>query len=357
MNLEVQTPAEWLGTVVKPSLEMVIQFDLASDDTLIVCGGFEDRSIGVLQNAAAKRTSFNVLLILYEPFVAENKAAAIRDLCAKVGLRVEEVEYDRENPTGFGAVLISKLSNRGGRIYLDVSGMSRLLMVQSLVALGNRPRRFADCFVAYAEAEYYPPSQAEAEAQLAKSESDPTLSILFLSSGVFEVTVIPELSALAPLGEQARLIAFPSLDAHQLTALRNELQPSRLSLIEGEPPSLVNRWRQDIISKINRLDQIPNAESLVTSTLSYEQTLDCLLRLYATHSLRERLIVSPTGSKMQTVAVGIFRAIVRDIQIAYPTPLQFCSPSNYTGGVGKLHQLALASFSLHQPDGMSAACA
>ena len=357
MNLEVQTPAEWLGTVVKPPLESVVQFAFASDDTLVVCGGFEDRSIGVLQNAAANGASFNVLLILYEPFVAENKASAIRELCGRCSLRIEEVVYDRENPTGFGTVLISKLSNREGRIYLDISGMSQLLMVQSLVALGSRPKRFADCFVAYAEAEHYPPSQTEAEAQLAKSESDPTLSILFLSSGVFEVTVVPELSALAPLGEQARLIAFPSLDAHQLTALRNELQPSRLSFIEGEPPSLANRWRQDIISKINRLAQIPNAESVVTSTLSYEQTLDCLLGLYETHSLRERLIVSPTGSKMQTVAVGILRAIVKDIQIAYPTPLQFCSPANYTEGVGELHQLALAPFSPHQREGIAAACA
>jgi len=345
MNLEVQTPAEWLSTVVKPPLESVAQFKLSSNDTLVVCGGFEERSIGVLQNAAASGTSFNVLLILYEPFVAENRASTIRDLCGRFDLRLEQVAYDRENPTGFGAVLISHLLNREGRIYLDISGMSRLLMVQSLVALRNVPRQFADCFVAYAEAEHYPPTQAEAEAQLAKSDTDPSLSILFLSSGVFDVTVVPELSALAPLGEQTRLIAFPSLDAHQLTALRNELQPSRLSVIEGEPPSATNRWRRDIISKINRLSQIPNIESRITSTLSYEQTLDCLLWLYEANSLRERLIVSPTGSKMQTVAVGILRAIVKDVQIAYPTPLQFCSPANYTVGVGALHQLALAPFS------------
>jgi hypothetical protein len=345
MNLQVQTPAEWLTESERPPLEPVAQFNLTSDDVLVVCGGFEERALGILQNAATSGAAFNVLLINYKPYVPQNKSSAIREICRDSNLHLEETTYDREAPAGFGGVLIESLSNCRGRIYLDVSGMSRLLMVQSLVALAGSDRQFSNCFVTYAEAQEYPPTEEDATAQLVRSRDDPTLSILFLSSGVFEVTVVPELSALASLGEQARLIAFPSLDAHQLTALRNELQPSRLTFIEGEPPRPVNRWRQRIISEINRLDQIPNAESQTTSTLSYEQTLESLLKLYETHSLRERLIVSPTGSKMQTVAVGIFRAVVNDIQIAYPTPLEFCSPGNYTRGVGPLHQLALSPFS------------
>ena len=79
--------------------------------------------------------------------------------------------------------------------------MSRLLILQVLVALGNRTDRFDRCSVAYTEAQVYPPSQNEAEAKIAKRNIDPTYSVLFLSSGVFEVTIVPELSSASiPLG-------------------------------------------------------------------------------------------------------------------------------------------------------------
>jgi hypothetical protein len=168
--------------------------------------------------------------------------------------------------------------------------------------------------------------------------------VLFLSSGIFEVTVVPELSSAAITSSQTRLVAFPSLDADQLTALRVELQPSRFTLIEGIPPSPENAWRTQAVSILNRLDQIPNAEKVPTSTLDYVETLDCLVKLYAKYGIREHILISPTGSKMQTVAVGLFRAFIEDVQIVYPTPRGFRSPENYTSGVGTLHCLPLEAF-------------
>jgi hypothetical protein len=47
---------------------------------------------------------------------------------------------------------------------------------------------------------------------------------------------------------------------------------------------------------------------------------------------------------MQTVAVGLFRALMDDVQIVYPTPKEFRSPSNYTKGVGRLYSLELGAF-------------
>ena len=59
----------------------------------------------------------------------------------------------------------------------------------------------------------------------------------------------------------------------------------------------------------------------------------------------ERIVVAPTGSKMQTVAVGIFRAFLDDIQIVYPTPHLFPKPDKYTTGSRKMYRLDLDSFS------------
>lgn len=344
MNLTVQTPDEWLSALEKPALEAFEQFSMSPEDWLVVCAGFEDRALGVLENAVSARTPFNILLILYEPFVEENKADKIRNICQNAGVEIEEATYNRKEPSGFGLTFIEKLSPCKGRILVDVSAMSRLLIVQILAALRTRPDGFTNCFVCYTEAKIYPPSQDEAEQELLKCNDDPTFSIFFLSSGVFEVTVIPELSSYAPAGTQTRLIAFPSLDAHQLNALRNEIQPSRFSFIEGVPPYPKYQWRKDVISKLNCLDEIHGAEWWSTSTLDYRETLNKLLTLYSKHSIQERLLISPTGSKMQTVAVGIFRAFIEDVQIIYPTPLSFHRPDDYTHGVGPIHILPLGGF-------------
>lgn len=346
MILTVLTPAEKLQELRWPEMETVQHFSLAPEDWLIVCAGFEDRALGVLRNAVATAKLSHVLLILYKPVVYENREDDCRGICLDAGIFPAEVVYDCQNPVGFGRRLAEALVECRGRIFIDISGMSRLLITQSLVALGTRPTGFTDCFVAYAEAEVYPPSQADAEAALARLESDPTFYIQFLSSGVFEVTVVPELSALAMAGAQTRLIAFPSLDEDHLIALQTELQPSRVSFIEGVPPGLQNRWRQVFIAKVNRLDEISKnaGERFETSTLDYRETLARLLRLYNENAIRERLILAPTGSKMQTVAVGIFRAFVQDVQIVYPTSRGFRRPDDYTHGLGPLHCLALGAF-------------
>ncbi|HXF39417.1 MAG TPA: hypothetical protein VN687_06870 [Blastocatellia bacterium] len=346
MNLLVKTPDEILAGLRRPQLEPVTRIELHPDDWLIVCAGFEDRALTGLKSAVGEKSPFKTLLVLYEPFIRQNKADDIRRLCKRATVDVVETTYNRQDPSGFGDTLSDVLTGCRGRVFLDVSAMSRLLIVQTIVALQGRPRGLTNCFILYSEAQTYPPSRAEAEAELAKSKTDPTLSVLFLSSGVFDVTIVPELSSFALPGAQTRLVAFPSLDAHQLTALRAELQPSRFTFIEGLPPTAQNQWRKSVISQLNYLDSITDAERFATSTLAYAETLDLLLRIYSENTIRERLIVSPTGSKMQTVAVAIFRSFIEDVQIVFPTPLNFLAPEHYTVGEGDMHLLPLEQFSV-----------
>ena len=358
MNVAVQTPAERLGATPKPLLKTRGKFVLSPNDWLVMCGGFEDRALAVLKNAAANTTPFNVLLIHYKPYIANNHVDKIKRICSKNSLDLSELSYNREEPTRFGDILVEALSTSGdGQVFIDISGMSRLLIVQALVAIKNRAQSFLNCFVAYAEAQDYPPTQEEATRILAQSDSDPSFSVFFLSSGVYEVTLIPELSSSAPASAHTRLIAFPSLDSHQLTALRAELQPSRLSFIEGVPPASHNHWRREAIAKANGLHELQadQAETHQTCTLDYRETLAELLRIYAEHGIYERLVISPTGSKMQAVAVGLLRSFMEDIQIVYPTPRDFLKPERYTDGVGKMHLLALEPFAVNNFSGRAAA--
>jgi len=341
----IKTPDEKLAALIKPPLVRSTRLQFARDDTLVVCAGFEDRGLAALK-MMDRDNSCRLLAINYVPFERKNRVTEIAEYYQQVtGLSPEFIVYDRENPAGFGAEFVEILGNRQGRMYVDVSAMSRLLIVQIIVALGIRNGGLSNCSIVYTEAAEYPPSQEEAQAAFKKTADDSTFNALFLSSGVFDVTIVPELSSVALAAIQTRLIVFPAFDAHHLTSLRSELQPSRYTFIEGAPPSAANVWRRDFIAAINHLGEIGDAESVVTSTLDYAQTLDCLLDLYRQHALRERLLLAPTGSKMQSVAVGLFRAFVRDVQIVYPTPQGFVSPENYTKGCGSTYSLSLDSFS------------
>lgn len=336
-------PDERLAALTKPALQPTAQFQLQTADCLIVCAGFEERAMGVLKNALAGGTDFAVIIIDYLPFILENRLAEIRALCRTANLKATEITYDRQNPAGFGFLLLDQVAEVRGRVVLDVSAMSRLLIVQCLVALNQRASRLNNCVVAYTEAVSYPPSEEEVEQELRQSGEDPLYPILLLSSGVFDVTVVPELSSTAIGGTQTRLVAFPTFSTDQLTALRSELAPSRLTCIHGVPPSPRNQWRTSAIARINGLPLSP-PEHVLAGTLDYRGTFDILLKLYDAHSDRERILLSPTGSKMQTVAVGLFRAFMDDVQIVYPTPKEFRSPKSYTTGVGQLYSLDLSHF-------------
>ena len=344
--LRISKIDEELVTLQKPALKPADSLKLDRGDCLVVCAGFEDRAVAFLKDAASQSDQFRVLLINYLPFMNENRRSEIRDVCRVAGIPYSELTYDRQNPSGFGDSFPDALGPVDGRLYIDISGMSRLLIVQILVSLGIRPFGFDRITVLYAEATEYPPTNKEVQEALSKSDVDPLYSIMLLSSGVFDVMVVPELLSISLDGQQTRLIAFPSFNTDQLTALRTELQPSRYSIIHGDPPAPENKWRTEAIAKLNHIDNLKGEENFTTNTLDYRETLDRLLEIYRLHGAAERLLIAPTGSKMQTVAVGVFRAFVRDVQIVYPTPRAFTSPTSYTIGVKTRSQLPLDSFTL-----------
>jgi len=232
-----------------------------------------------------------------------------------------------------------------GRIFIDISGMSRLLIVQILTALGGRKSEFVATTILYTMARNYPPTEIEVDSAIKKMQKDLLYSAMFLSSDIFGLCVAPELSSYSMEGQPIRLIAFPSFNPNQTAALRFELQASSFTFIHGVPPLPENAWRLEKIKILNKIEEISNREDYQASTLDYMETLNLLLKIYDERGVTERIIIAPTGSKMQTVAVGILRAYMEDIQIIYPTPRKFPKPKNYTTGIRNTYRLDLDAFS------------
>lgn len=339
-----------LYSFAKPRIESIETLYLGKNGTLILAAGFEDRALGVLNLLKASNSKgFKTILIEYKPRLEENKILEITELCREMGSEIIPFPYDRYDPSGGGEILVQSHIRGNGPIFFDISAASRFLIVQLLVALGKSQHRFTHTKILYTEAVFYPPTQAEIEKQIEKSlNCSPSIFLeYFISSGVYDVSVTPELSSIASFGQPVRLIMFPSFNCDQLSSLKGDLHPFYYCIIHGIPPAPENAWRPDAIKRINRIDEIKkNIDQKDASTLYYSETLDYLLEIYDKYTDLDRLVIAPTGSKMQSVAVGIFRTFMDDVQIVYPIPKKFTSPKRYTEGIKNIYELNLEPFNI-----------
>lgn len=335
----VQRPDEQLEEVKWPHIEEFEVSSFSSGDVLVLCGGFEERVMGLLELlVGAGKTDLKVVLVEYLPRYEENKISQLQALADRAGIRVEQYVYDRQSPAG-GGEDVAELVKLAKHVYVDISGMSRLLIVQVIVALLQRKLPLT---IAYAEAEKYPPTKEDFEREFSSSVGETTLD--FLSSGVFEVAATPELGSVAMVGEAIRLVVFPSLEAVQMKNLLQEVQPTYIDLVYGVPPATENRWRRSAAQRLNEgvLRGQTGTSEHRASTLDYRETIEVLIEIYGQRSMFDRILVAPIGSKMQAVAVGVVRAVLTDLQIVYPTP-QDLKADNYTEGLRRIYQLRMPS--------------
>lgn len=325
---------ERLGQVRWPSLDEGAFMAIGRSECLVVCAGFEERAVEVARRACNDGSGFGLAIVKYRPEYRENRLEELRALGRGAGCRIEEVVYDREVPAGIGHQLCA-IAGQYARVIVDVSGMSRLLIVQLLVAL--LASEVESVGVAYCEAQEYPPRREQFE----RDRSNMKGTISYLSSGIFEIAATPELASVAMVEEAVRLIAFPSFDPSQFSNLIHELQPTYVDVVHGRPRAATNQWRMKAIGELNEgtLSALQQRRDYEVCTLDYRETLELLLGIYGERSMLDRLVLAPTGSKMQAVAVGLLRAVLYDIQVVYPTPRVFTEPDGYTRGVREVYRL------------------
>jgi len=329
----------------KPRAKKINDIKISDESLFITCAGFEERSVEALKQIShINGKPLHVIIFDYLPFYKQNRLAEMANICKRSHITFDKIIYDRENPAGVYDDLNKVLKSQIKKIYIDISGMSRLLIIQLLVSYYMEKRSFEGISIIYTEAKEYPPTKESVEGQDSENIEGLSRTAMFISSGVFDVAIVPELASVVMQGQPVRLIMFPSFNCQQLVALQSVIQPHYFTFIHGVPLLEKNRWRTDAIKKLNSIEKIPSKEEHYLSTLYYEKTLDILLDIYNKHNKEQKLVIAPTGSKMQSVAVGIFRAFMEDVQIVYPTPISFNEPEKYTLGVKQMYKLDLDAF-------------
>jgi hypothetical protein len=314
---------------------------VCGDDAIVVCAcGFEDRTLA-LGSSLSPDSSREAIVLVYRNWHDRNRVSEVVNQFERLHVEVEQLDYDRFIPDQFGDIFYAALRRRtGSSVLLDVSTMSKMAILLSLEVcreLNVYTRLF------YCEANEYGPTRE----QYLKAKANPGFPrpSIQVYSGVAGLARASRLSSVAMQGEPSAAIAFMSMNEMLTQALLSAVYPSRLFLINGHPP--VHQWRERATAWIheqlirewpdqdNPMKQGPDGEWLperTTSTLDYRETTEMIRELYWKLALNYRIILAPTGAKMQTVGAFIARAMHPDMHVEYPTPKGFLD--FYSRGIG-----------------------
>lgn len=316
------------------SLQPLTEASIKLDLTYFMCAGFEDRSLGLmfyLKEANLKLKK--IVVIEYLPFDENNKLSEVLDLAKHLSIEpIVHIKFDRYDPQNSTDInpdeLIDLIGQSGSAV--DISGMSRFLIVILCVRL-LRMNKLEN--LVYFEPEDYHPTEKEyyrAHAEEGRIETFP-----FLSSGLYEILTVDDLTSGAMQGYPQLLVASPTFQPTFLRAILNEIFPEKLILLEGVPPDPKRRWRKEKVRELNRFafDIASEEDSVEISTADAQVVYEELQRISKNHRYTNRIIIAPAASKMHALGIAAFIASGAQVEVIYPTPKVF--EREYTKGVGK----------------------
>ena len=320
-----------------PEIRSVDRVNLKAGDVFVLAAGFEDRATAFAESLVSEAGAHSIVLE-YLPYDKRNKTDACAEfLEAVIGVRAVNVKFNRYDPASFSDNLAVKVKSLGDiqEVYVDISGMSKLAI---LLTLGVFADIGASVSIVYCEASEYRPT--EVEYINAKAQDDILLPSFQLYTGLEDVVRAAQLASVAMHGQPLCLVSFMSFNEKFVQALLNRLNPSRLILINGRPPA--HCWRELATSWIHKnvIDEWrgdnpvgPTGLPLrSTSTFDYSETYRVLSSIYWDTFSVYRLILAPSGSKMQAVGSYLAKAVYKDIHIEYPVARGFLD--EYSVGCG-----------------------
>jgi len=323
-----------------PAMVRAQEIAVTVGDVLVHAPGFEDRTMAVTHGLKVNGNASGVLL-RYEPANATNRLAEVRSCLERHGVTVSDddvLTYDRFLPGNFEDRLRARfklLSAR--RVVIDISTMSKLAILLVLNACMDSN---LEVDILYSEAQHYGPTKEEfANARKAGKIQQPSLHVF---NGIHGVVRADSLASVAMQGQSTAAIVFMSFNDALTQLLLNTVYPGRLFLINGKPP--VHSWREAAMAWVheqvrrewNEDNPLEQGDSKLpartASTLEYRESVAILLDLYWKLSTNHRVLLAPSGSKMQTVACFLAKALHPDIHIEYPSPEGFAK--EYSTGTG-----------------------
>jgi len=333
---------------VLPELKILDKssFVIPQKRLLITSEGFEERSLSFAKLLQGDKIFIDAFICKYYP-EKRSRDAELLPLIENITKNEPQlIEFSRYEPYKFEEKFQEQINHlvNYDEIVIDISVMSKLLICIIVYLFKNKNVTIR---IIYCEPNEYCPTFEEYN-----SNKDIYGKALDLPSfGVHDVVRTPFLSSIVMQRTPSVLITFLSFNEQLIRALLSSLNPAHLILINGIPPHL--KWREKAMQEIhnNIINEFHNDNPLNkgflsrrTSTLYMEQTFESLANIYKEYCFTNRIIISPTGSKMQAVACALLKICCPDVHIEYPTPESYFIKGFSSSTIRNIHELQLPLF-------------
>jgi len=324
---------------------------LGSDFAFVFAMGFEDRALAIPEMQACNSKAKAMVGIRYTRPRGRNREEEAINLFSACSTPSHLLPYSERKAHEFEYKLrgLCKKELRDiSDIVLDVSAMSKFLILVSTIVFLSEGKR---THIAFAAAKDYAPTKAEYDCVLSKSGDQLRAFAGQPTVGISEILRSVCLSSTRMQGQPVCAVAFTSFNEELIRHSIGTLNPHRLILINGVPPTQELYWRaaatqtihQKLINEFSDENPI-NADTALlertVSTYDYRESIYQLLNVRRDFGTYERIIYFATGSKMQTLALAIMKAAFDDVHIEYPIPESYFF-TNYSVGVGDLSTVTI----------------
>jgi hypothetical protein len=333
------------------SLPYISPLDKKFDSTkrlLVLSEGFEERSLSFISEC--KNIVFNRIIICKYNQARESK---YEQLVSILSLNHEnpkpvEIEFNRFVPFEFENNFQSEVSdiNNFDEVVVDISVMSKYLIMQIMYILSCFTGRLR---IVYTEPISHAPSKEDYEKHkidLARAAVLPDDISLFPSSGVHNVIRTPLLTSTVMQKSPVLLVSFLSFNEQLIRSLLLDFSPMHLYLVNSY--SQYYQWKEQAMLDIHKhiikeyQNDNPLTEGLLsrrTNMINYQDTFDLLAGIYSEHCIDSRIVLSPTGTKMQALGCALIKICCPDIHIEYPTPESYYVDGYSSSKIRQIHQV------------------
>ena len=311
----------------------------------ICCAGYEERALHSAK-IVGRPNAARLFVIRLVGGDAANEAAFSAAQAHFGGLADEEViDYDLARIPSAGQELNRVFSKvvlpHHQRIYVDISGLPGHGICQLLFALRERFRSNDIVCIYTAASEYYPQKHEYIKSLTPEGELEADALPDSLTYEASDNLILPAFQGFSVKQEKTCLFLLAGFEKHRSVTVVESINPTRLVLIYGTPPSEELRWREELSRKLHAdlFTNVPRAEESVM-TLDIPGLCNVLEEYYSMLYDEMSVVLCPINSKLQTVASYLFWERYRDVQLCFPLPVQYL-PSRSSLGHGSIFSFSL----------------
>jgi len=354
VNYEDLAPKQWRNLVM--GLPELIPADTAIEgdeqfDLLIAALGFEERThAGVIAFAERGIRVDNVILLELDRYLDENNEQrslfeeAIREVTQGKSqwplLAPVNIKEDL-----FSGPLKTRLNQLVGkerkpRIVFDITSCPSLILSKALRVILAKT---SELQILYSEAAKYFPRIKDLRPTATWPGGKPDESSALAPVRGFDYFVAPPTLRTEDVSELPVLaVLFPTLSTERTEGVISHVGPHKriwvFSEIEEEYPELGEaaiRFASPLMEKGDEWSQVKR--------MDYKSTLLALAGIYTEWHGSHRIEIMPHGSKMQTVAAGVF-SLIHEASLVFAMPKTY-NPKEYSEGCKRVWSLNLQNTS------------